>query len=100
VDDVDLGVGEKGVQVVGALLGCPRDEVVASIDPRCQLDAVPLCFPPLDSTEEVGAVLPRARGRGDADCPAVGKRAGEEGGRVQNVNLTSALTRCAGGSKL
>jgi hypothetical protein len=77
VDDVDLGVREEGVQVVGALLGRARDEVVPSVDPRRQLDAVPLRFPPLDSAEKIGAVLPRARGRGDADGPAVGKGAGE-----------------------
>jgi len=33
VDGVDLGVGEKRVQVVGALLGRACDEVVASVDP-------------------------------------------------------------------
>ena len=90
MDDVDLWVGEEGVQVVGALFGRPRDEVVPSVDPRRQLDAVPSLLPPLDSAEKVGAVLPRARGRGDADSPAVGKGAGEEGGRFQDVNLTSS----------
>jgi hypothetical protein len=87
VDDVDLRVGEERVQVVGALLGWARDEVVPSVDSRRQLDAVPLRFPPLDSAEKVGTVLPRARGRGDADGPAVGKGAGEEMGRFQDVNL-------------
>ena len=67
-----------------------RDEVVPSVDPRGQLDAVALCLPPLDASEQVGAVFPRARGRGDADGPTVGKGAGEEGGRFQDVNLTSA----------
>jgi hypothetical protein len=93
VDDIDLGVGEEGVQVVGALLGRPRDEVVPSVDPRRQLDAVPLRFPPLDSAKKVRAVLPRACGRGDADRPAVGKGAGEEGGRFQDMNLTSARNK-------
>ena len=93
VDDVDLGVGEEGVQVVGALLGRARDEVVPSVDPRRQLDAVPLRFPPLDSAEKIGAVLPRARGRGDADGPAVGKGAGEEMGRFQDVNLPPSRRR-------
>jgi hypothetical protein len=51
VDDVDLGVGEERVQVLGALLGRPRDEIVPPVDPRGQLDAVPLRFPPLDSAE-------------------------------------------------
>jgi len=81
VDDVDVRVGEERVQVVGALLGRARDEVVPSVDPRRQLYAVPLRFPPLDSTEKIGAVLPRARGRSDADGPTVGKGAGEEMGR-------------------
>jgi len=93
VDDVDLGVGEEGVQVVGALLGRPCDEVVPSVDPRRQLDAVPLPLPPLDSAQEVGAVLPRARGGGDADGPAVGKGAGVEGGRFQDVNLPPSRRR-------
>jgi hypothetical protein len=77
VDDVDIGVGEEGVEVVGPLLGRARDEVVPSVDTGCQLDSVTLRFPPLDSAEKIGAVLPRARGRGDADGPAVGKGAGE-----------------------
>jgi hypothetical protein len=93
VDDVDLGVGEERVQVVGALLGRARDEVVPSVDSRRQLDPVPLRFPPLDSAQEVGAVLPRARGGSDADGSAVGKGAGKEGGRFQDVNLTHAASR-------
>jgi hypothetical protein len=95
VGDVDLAVGEEGVQVVGAPLGRARDEVVPSVDPRRQLDAVPLRFPPLDSAEKIGAVLPRARGRGDADGPAVGKGAGEEMGRFQDVNLPPSRRRRA-----
>ena len=93
MDDVDLRVGEERVQVVGALLGWARDEVVPSVDTRRQLDAVTLRFPPLDSAKEIGAVLPRARGRGDADGPAIGKGAGEEIGRFQDVNLTSSPNR-------
>ena len=93
MDGVDLGVGEKRVQVVGALLGRACDEVVASVDPCGELDAVALCLPPLDAAEQVGTVLPRARGRGDADGSAVGKGAGEEEGRFQDVNLTSSANR-------
>ena len=76
-----------------------RDEVVPSVDPRGQLDAVALCLPPLDASEQVGAVFPRARGRGDADGPTVGKGAGGEGGRFQDVNLTSARNTVRGGSR-
>jgi hypothetical protein len=93
VDDVDLRVGEKRVQVLGTLLGRACDEVVASVDPCGELDAVALRLPPLDAAEKVGTVLPRARGRGDADGSAVGKGAGEEGGRFQDVNLTSSPNR-------
>jgi hypothetical protein len=93
VDDVDLRVGEERVQVVGALLGRARDEVVPSVDPCGELDAVALCLPPLDAAEQVGTVLPRARGRGDADGSAVGKGAGEEEGRFQDVNLTFSPNR-------
>jgi hypothetical protein len=87
VDDVDLRVGEERVQVVGPLLRRTGDEVVPRVDPGRELDLIPLRLPPFDAAKEVGAVLPRARGRRDADGPAVGERAGEEGGRFQNMNL-------------
>jgi hypothetical protein len=87
VDDVDFGVGEERVQVGGALLGRARDEVVPGVDSGRELDPIPLGLPPLDAAQEVRAVLPRARGRRDADGPAVGERTGVEGGRFQNVNL-------------
>jgi hypothetical protein len=93
VDDVDLEVGEKRVQVVGALLGRACDEVVASVDPCGELDGVALRLPPLDAAEQVGTVLPRARGRSDADGSAVGQGAGEEEGRFQDVNLPSSPNR-------
>jgi hypothetical protein len=53
VDDVDLGVGEECVQVVGTLLGRAGDEVVPSVDPVGQPDAIALCFPPFDAAKEV-----------------------------------------------
>jgi hypothetical protein len=87
VDDVDLRVGEERVQVGGTLLGRARHEVVAGVDSGRELDAIPLRLPPLDASKEIRAVLPRACGRRDADGRAVGERAGEEGGRFQNVNL-------------
>jgi len=90
VDDVDLRVGEELVQVGGALFRRAGDEVVPCIDSRRELDVVPLPLPPFDAPEEIGAILPRARGRCDADRSAVGKGAGEEGGRFQNVNLPFA----------
>jgi len=90
VDDVYLGVGEEVLEVGCAAFRRAGNEVVAAVDPGSELDAVALRLPPLDSAEEIGSILPRARGRGDADGPAVGKSAGEEGGRFQNVNLTSA----------
>jgi hypothetical protein len=90
VDDVHLGVGEERLEVGCAAFRRAGYEVVAAVDPGSELDAVALRLPPLDPAEEIGSILPRARGRGDADGPAVGKSAGEEGGRFQNVNLTSA----------
>lgn len=93
MDDVDLGIGEERVQVLAALRGRAGDEVVPPVDSRRELDAVALGFPPLDAAEEIGAVLPRARGSRDADRAAVGKGAGEEGGRFQRVNLTASRTR-------
>lgn len=93
MDDVDIRIGEQRVQVVGALFGRARDEVVPSVDPPGELDAAALLLPPLDAPEQVGAVLPRARGRGDADGSAVGKSAGEEGGRFQDMNLPPSSRR-------
>jgi hypothetical protein len=87
VDDVDLRVGEERVQVGRALLGRACDEVVPGVDSRRELDAKPLRLPPVDTAQEIRAVLPRARGRRDADGRAVGERAGEEGGRFQDMNL-------------
>jgi hypothetical protein len=88
VDDVDLGIGEEPVQILGPRLGRPGDVVVAGIDAFRQLDAVALRLPPLDAAQKVGAVLPRARGRSDADGAAVGKGGGDERGRFQEQNLS------------
>jgi hypothetical protein len=89
VDDVDPRVVEERDQVGRAPFGRPCDVVVALVDSGRQLDPVALRLPPLDAAKKVGAVLPRARGRRDANRSAVGKSAREEGGRVQRRNLIS-----------
>jgi len=90
VDAVHLGVGEERLEVGCAAFRRASYEVVAAVDRGSELDAVALRLPPLDPAEEIGPILPRARGRGDADGSAVGEGFGEEGGCYQDENLTSA----------
>ncbi len=85
LDDVNLGVGEEGVEVGGAVTGVPGDEVVTREDVLGQLDLVALRLPPLHAAEDVGAALVRAGRRGDADRAAVRERLAEEVGRDQKV---------------
>jgi hypothetical protein len=87
VDDVHLGVGEEGLEVGCAAFRRAGYEVVAAVDPGSELDAEALRLPPLNPAEEIGSILPRACGRGDADGSAVGEGFGEEGGRYQDENL-------------
>jgi hypothetical protein len=93
MDDVYLGVGEERLEVGRAAFRRTGHEVVAAVDPGSELDPVALRLPPLDPAEEIGAVLPGACGRGDADGPAVGEGAREEGGRYQDENLPSSHFR-------
>jgi hypothetical protein len=90
---VDPGIGEESIQIGGPLLGRAGHVVVAAVDPGGELDAKALRLPPLDSAEEVGAVLPWARGRGDADGSTVREGACEEGRRFQDLNLPSSPRR-------
>src|SRR5262249_13883050 len=56
VDDVDLWILERGIEVASAGLRIAGDVVVTVEDPLHELDAVALGLPPLLTSENLGAV--------------------------------------------
>ena len=74
LDDVDLRVGEEGVEVVGTAAGVAGDIVVPCVDARRELDPVAAALPPLDAALDLGAHVVRAGERADADRAAVLER--------------------------
>ena len=94
LDDVDLGVGEEGVQVLAATLRVPRDVVVAIPYALGELDPIAERLSPLDAAQDVGPAVVRARRCGHADGAARRKRPAEPCRRghlqIRTVWLASA----------
>ena len=74
LDHVDLGVGEQGVQVLGPLLGRPRDVVVLEPGRVGEFDLVAAVPPPAQGAIDVAAVEIGARRGHHADRAALGER--------------------------
>jgi hypothetical protein len=93
-DDVDLRVGEEGVQILAPSPRIPCDIVVAIPRALGELDAVAERLPPLHAAQDVGPAVVRARGCRHADGAARRKRPAEPRRRghlqIRTVWLASA----------
>ena len=77
LDDVDVGIAEERVQVIGATPRVTGDVVVPIPDAFSELDLEPAPLPPLDTAEHVGPAVVRTRRRSHTDRAAGGQRLSE-----------------------